>query len=131
MALWCLIIASESVNGSMRELYLKPWLGAATAKQIGLATATAIVVFIAWLFAPWLRATSTRAQLHVGATWVVLTFAFEALLALGLGLSLGAFLADYDPTRGGLMLLGLLVLLIAPKAGAWLHSVVGASGQSR
>ena len=123
-ALWCLIAAAESVNGSLRELWLKPWLGPTLAKQAGFASATVLVLAIAWLFAPWLGATSTRAQLQVGALWVVLTFAFEGLLAISLGLSLDGFLADYDPTRGGLMSFGLLVLLFAPKVGAWLHSGV-------
>lgn len=122
VALWCLILACESVNGSLREYYLKPWLGTAIAKQLSFLSATILVLSISWLFATWLRATTTRAQLHAGAIWVVLTFMTEALLAHGLGMSTDAFLADYDPTRGGLMLFGLLVLLVAPKAGAWLHA---------
>ena len=129
VALWCLIIASESVNGSFREIALKPWLGAALAKQVSFATATLLVLFIAWLFAPWLRATSTRAQLRVGAMWAILTFAFEAALAFGMGLSMAAFLASYDPRHGGLMLFGLSVLLLAPKIGAWLHSHYGVPGR--
>jgi hypothetical protein len=50
--------------------------------------------------------------------WAVLTFAFEAAVAWTMGLSLAAFLADYDPRRGGLMLFGLLVLLFAPVLAA-------------
>ena len=122
VALWCLIITSESVNGLLRELYLKPWLGTNVAKPISFAIATVLILLIAWLFAPWLGATTTRAQLKVGALWLVLTFAFEAMLAYALGLSPDAFLAEYDLTRGGLMLPGMLILLFAPRIGASVHS---------
>jgi hypothetical protein len=120
VALWFLIIACESVNGSLRELALTPWLGAERAGQVGFATAVVVILTLAGVFAPWLEAKTRRARWQVGLLWAVLTFVFEAVLARTMGLSLDAFVQDYDPARGGLMAYGLLVLLLAPTLGAWL-----------
>jgi hypothetical protein len=117
-ALWLLIMGCESVNGSLRESLLKPWLGAVVGARVGFAIAALLVLLIAYAFAQWLHATTLRAQLQVGMLWAVLTFAFEAAVAWTMGLSLAAFLADYDPRRGGLMLFGLGVLLFAPVLAA-------------
>lgn len=118
VALWFLVIAGESMNGSLRELVLEPRLGAAIAGRIGFATATLLALGIAWFFARWMQATGLRAQLQVGLLWAVLTLAFDAVVARATHLSLDAFLGDYDPSRGGLMAFGLLVLLVAPAIGA-------------
>jgi len=118
-ALWVLLFACESVNGALREAFLTPVVGPVVARQVGLATGTVLVLAIATLFHAWLGARTRRAQLQVGALWGVLTLAAEIALAWKLGLSPGAFLADYDATRGGVMAFGLLVLLLAPMVGAW------------
>jgi len=124
MALWWLVMAGESVNGSLRELVFEPWLGAVVAGRIGFAMAAALVLAIATLFAPWMQAATPPAQLRIGGLWAALTLAFEAALARVMGLSLDAFVADYDPARGGLMLAGLLWLLLAPMLGARLADAV-------
>lgn len=111
-------MACESVNGSLRELVLKPRLGVVVAEWISFATAAIVIIVIACLFASWLQAATRRAQLQVGMLWAALTLAFEALLARTMGLSLDEFVSDYDPGRGGLMSFGLLILLLAPMLGA-------------
>jgi hypothetical protein len=126
VALWWLIAATESVNGSVRELVLAPWLGDAAAQRIGFASACVLIVAIATVFAPWMRATGAAAQLRIGALWALLTLAFEAGLAAAMGLSPADFLADYDPRRGGLMAFGMALLVVAPMLGAWLRRVASA-----
>lgn len=123
VALWWLIAATESVNGSVRELVLVPWLGDAAAQRLGFMSACVLIVAIATVFAPWMRATGAPAQLRIGALWALLTLAFEAGLAVAMGLSRADFLADYDPRRGGLMAFGMALLLFAPMLGAWLRRV--------
>jgi hypothetical protein len=117
-ALWWLLMACESVNGSLRELVLEPWLGAVGAGRLSFALAALLVLAVATIFAPWMQARTQRAQLHIGLLWAALTLAFEAALARVMDVSLDAFLADYDPARGGPMLAGLLILALAPMLGA-------------
>jgi hypothetical protein len=55
----------------------------------------------------------------VGVLWVALTLAFEVSLGrLVLGYSWDRVLEDYDPTRGGFLSLGMLVLLLSPQIAA-------------
>jgi hypothetical protein len=121
LAVWLLIVALESVNGTLRELVLTPAVGDLRARQIGVGIGSLLVLAVAWSTVRWIGCRTLARQLGVGALWVVLTLAFELGLGLALGLSAERLLADYDPTRGGFLGLGLLVLLLAPLLAARLR----------
>lgn len=124
LLVWMLLIFAESVNGSVRQLVLVPAIGEHAAHQVGFMTASLLIWSIAALTALWLNADTSRRRLAVGALWLVLTLMFEAGLGLLLGYSREQMLADYDPRRGGLMLLAIPVLLLAPAIGARLRRAV-------
>ena len=119
IAIWLLILAAESINGTIRRLWLVPSLGEHTSHQIGVVVASALILLIAWLTARFLDARTFKAQLQIGVLWVVLMLCFEFGVGLAMGNSLQRLLAEYDLSRGGLMGLGFLVLLFAPAFGAW------------
>lgn len=127
IAIGLLILAAESVNGTIRRLWLDPVLvpalGERTSHQIGVLTASALILFIAWLTARWLDARTFTAQLKTGVLWVVLMLCFEFGVGLAMGNSMQIMLAEYDLSQGGLMGLGMLVLLFAPAFGAWAINV--------
>jgi hypothetical protein len=54
----------------------------------------------------------------VGALWVGLTLVFEFSLGRATGASWSRILSDYDPSRGGLMLLGMAFMFLAPMLAA-------------
>ncbi len=59
----------------------------------------------------------------VGLNWLVLTVTFEVLFGRFVaGLSWERIAAAYDITKGGLMSLGLLVLLISPMIACELRT---------
>jgi hypothetical protein len=118
IAIWLLILAAESISGTIRRMWLVPALGEHTAHQIGVVAASALILFIAWLTARWLDARTFKAQFQVGMLWVVLMLCFEFGVGLAIGNSMQSILAEYDLSRGGLMGLGFLVLLFAPVLGA-------------
>ncbi|HJR69882.1 MAG TPA: hypothetical protein VKA43_07565 [Gammaproteobacteria bacterium] len=118
LAAWVLIIAAETVHGILRQWLLVPVVGDLRARQIGVLIGSAIIFAIAWALARWIDARSLRAQLAVGAVWVVLTLCFEYTLGRLLGLPTERILADYDVARGGFMLFGLVFMLIAPALAA-------------
>jgi hypothetical protein len=62
--------------------------------------------------------------MQVGLVLVVLMLAFECGLGRALGYSWDRILADYDPSRGGLMLLGMIGLLYAPRFAATLRGTL-------
>lgn len=116
LAVLLLIILAEVVNGTVRQLLIMPLVGDFTARQIATATGCVFILLIAWATSPWLAATTRRDQWSVGALWLVLMLAFElAVGRLVAGVSWERLAADYDLLHGGLLGLGMLWLLCAPR----------------
>lgn len=112
---WLAIVFAESLNGTARELFLKPLVGDVRARQISFFTAMLVILTIAVFLVRWIRASNVFQMLAVGLLWAVLTFCFELLLARGvMNMSWEKFFADYDVFAGGLMAIGLLFLAFAP-----------------
>lgn len=119
---WLIIVFAESINGTLREFLISPVIGDLPARQIGFFIGSGLILFIAWLTAPWLKADTFNTQLKIGSLWLGLIVIFEFGLGYARGLSWERMLSDYNLAQGGLMSFGLLVLLFAPAFGAWLRS---------
>jgi hypothetical protein len=64
----------------------------------------------------WLKTTGAAQRITIGVVWVMLTAAFELFLGhCVMGLSMDRILSDYDVTRGGLMIFGLLIMMLSPS----------------
>ena len=111
---WLVLIAVESIHGVLRTLFLTPVVGDLRARQIGVAIGSVLVLGTALVFIRWMQPASGRSALRMGVLWLILTLAFEFSLGRALGRAWDQLLADYDLTRGGYMLFGLLVLALAP-----------------
>jgi hypothetical protein len=109
-----LIMLAETGHGVVREIFIAPVMGGLRARQLGVLIGCVIIFVIAWLTARWMGTSSRRQQLEVGAFWVMLTLVFEFALGRAQGASWTRMLDDYDPARGGFMLLGLAFMLFAP-----------------
>lgn len=120
LLLWLLIAIVETVHGTLRALFLVPKIGTLAANQFGVVFGSLLIVGIALLFSGWLRAKTLRQQFGAGISWVVLMLAFEVGLGRLLARSWDQILADYDPRQGGLMIVGMFVLLVAPWLAATL-----------
>jgi hypothetical protein len=121
---WLLIATAEVVHGILRMQFVRPLLGDLRARQLAVFTGSLLIVGIAWLLRRFLRAETLRQQFTVGAGWVLLMVSFDVLLGrFVIGYGWARITQDFDPSRGGLLLIGLLVMLVAP----WLVSRGGAS----
>ena len=96
-------------------------LGYLRARQLGIPIACVLVFLLAWATSRWLGAATRQVQITVGLWWAALTLAFEFILGRAIGLSWSRILADYDPSRGGFMILGLLFMMFAPLLAAKLR----------
>jgi hypothetical protein len=122
LAIWFVIMLTESIHGTLRTLYLEPLMGSFRARQLSTVTATIIIFTITWLTMRWMRAAgnnsgarfSTATCLNIGAIWVVLTLIFEFSLGTAFGMTWPRMLEDYDLTRGGLMGLGVAAMFVTP-----------------
>jgi hypothetical protein len=123
IAVWMLIMLVETAHGAIREIFIAPTLGDLRARQLGVFVGSLLILAIAWGAVRWMGAHTTRAQYLAGALWVSLTLLFEILLGRALNLSWYRILSDYNVARGGLMLLGLAFMLIAPRLAAKLRRI--------
>lgn len=119
--IWFLMMACETVHGIVRVLFLQPRVGDRLSRQLGMLTGSAIIFGVAYLFIGWLRPETPRRMVAVGFLWAALTFGFEILMGLAQGFSWNRILAEYDPSRGGLMAFGLAFMIAVPAlaVGRW------------
>jgi hypothetical protein len=111
---WMGFMLVETVHGAVRELFIAPEIGALRARQLGIPVGCVIVFVVAWFAARWMGAHTRRQQRIVGGLWVALTLAFEIGIGFAVGVPWEQVTADLDPTRGGLMLLGLAFMFATP-----------------
>src|SRR4026207_627552 len=108
---WFIIMGAEFTHGALRTIFLSPLLGDDSARQVSVLTGSIVIVFIAYILIPWVKARSLVALLAVGVLWLVLTMAVE----VGIGyyifkLSGEAIAAEFNLLEGRLLPLGLVVL---------------------
>lgn len=114
-AVWLLIAAAEVVHGILRMQLLRPLLGDLRARQVAIVSGSLIILAIAFLTRRFLRAATTGRQIAVGAFWATLMVAFDVLFGrFYIGYSWSRIAQDFDPSRGGFMLAGLAVMVLAP-----------------
>ena len=128
LAVWLLIILAETIHGILRGLFLVPVVGDLRARQIGVVIGSLIIVAIAAATIRWIGAKTHRELLVIGAVWLTLTLAFEFLFGRYVaGASWDRLLSGYDPTRGGFLALGMIVLLLSPLLAAKIRGLPTAS----
>ncbi|MBE9109396.1 hypothetical protein IQ273_08200 [Nodosilinea sp. LEGE 07298] len=117
IVVWLVFILAESVNGTVRTLWLIPALGPSLAHTVSFIIGSLLIVTLATLFVPWLKLSRWQG-LGIGLLWSSLTLAFEVGLGrLGLGYSWSQIGADYDIAHGGLMPFGLVLMALSPLIG--------------
>jgi len=122
----CIVIAlAETIHGILRVRLLNRRVGDHRARQIGVGTASLIILAIAWLTVPWIAPASAGDALAIGALWLAAMLAFE--ISLGrfvFHVSWGRIFSDFDLRRGGLLGFGMLVLFFAPLLMARMHGLI-------
>lgn len=123
-AVWLVIVAVESLHGTLRELFLAPLVGDFRARQVSVVTGSLLILGVAWLFVRWVGAGSAGRLAAAGLLWLCLTLLFEFGLGLFvLGYSWERVASDYDLSRGALMPFGLAFLALAPFVAARLRGL--------
>jgi hypothetical protein len=118
LLVWLLMMAIETIHGVLRNHFLLPVIGDVNSRQIGVLIGSALILAVAILTIGWIRPTSERSLLAIGALWLALTLAFEFGLGRALGRPWDAMLVDYDLSRGGLLSIGMVVLALSPWIAA-------------
>jgi len=115
LVVWLLLLVLAILNGAGREALLVPRLGPAVAHVISTLTLSVLIATTTWIAEPWIAPPTARAALATGATWLVMTLAFEFLAGHYLfGKPWPVLLADYHLLRGRIWVLVPIVTLFAP-----------------
>lgn len=123
ISVWAVIIAAETINGSLREIILVPRFGNILARQISFAIALVLILSIALFFVLWINAKGEFQLLIAGLVWIGLTICFELILGrIVMGLPWQRISADYDISQGGMMSFGLVFMLFAPLLASKLRA---------
>ena len=119
----CLILALEFAHGVARTLWLAPLVGDLPARQIGVAVGSLIILLVAVGTIRWIGARSPRQLFLVGLGWLALMISAELVLGRVLfGYPWSRIAVDFDPSRGGFLGVGMLVLAAAPAVAYRLRS---------
>ncbi|NTW55572.1 MAG: hypothetical protein HGB20_00835 [Chlorobiaceae bacterium] len=128
---WLMIVAAESVSGTLRRLFIAPLMGDMPSRQLGVFLGSAIIFLITVMTFRGMALRSSKEQLLAGAFWTVLTIGFEVGLGLLARATQERILSDYDLRQGGLMIFGLLFMLFSPFLAAKLPGVIDAQNHKR
>lgn len=122
LLVWLGIIFVETIHGVLRAIVLVPIVGDLRARQLGVPIGSLLILIVSILTITWLGTGKNTQLLCIGVLWVVLTLVFEFVLGYFiLGLAIDRLTSDYDMSRGGYMLLGLVFLLFSPLIAAKLR----------
>lgn len=112
-------MAAETLNGTLREIFIVPVLGGTDARRLSMAVALIVISSITFASIRWIGPADNYQLILLGAIWSAMTVFFEFAIAVAtVGQPLEVFARDYDIANGGLMPFGLVFLLFSPLAAA-------------
>ena len=77
LAIWFGILVLAIANGVLREEFLIPLLGKATALFLSGVLLSALILVVAYLSLPWFGPAPVASYIALGMTWLFLTLTFE------------------------------------------------------
>lgn len=112
---WIPGIPIAIVNGILREFWYRRFLTELRAHQLSAASFILFFGVYVWFVLNWLKLSSTRSALILGATWLALTVAFEFLFGhFVMGHSWSKLFDDYNLCAGRVWAMVLIWIVISP-----------------
>lgn len=120
LALWLVILMLAVANGILREAVLVPALGRFAGLMASGLFLSLLILLVAVIAAPWYGRLRAGTYWLIGAIWLVLTLVFE----FGMGRLVQhkpwhELLDAYTFSGGNVWPAVLLMVLVAPRVGAW------------
>lgn len=111
---WFPMLLLAIINGTLRDLGYKKYLGDLTAHQISTVTLITLFAFYIGYIINRFPPTSSTQAIFIGIIWVLLTLCFEFGFGRYRGNSWSVLFADYNLMKGRIWVLIPLWILIAP-----------------
>jgi hypothetical protein len=126
VAVWAGLLLVAVLNGGLRSTLLVPRFGEHTGHVVSTVILSAAILVLTWVAISWIGPHGTGDALRIGATWLVLTLAFEFLAGHYLfHTPWQTLMADYNVIRGRIWVVVLLTTLVAPLLAARLRDLPG------
>lgn len=122
-AVWCVLAIFTINNRFLRDNLYAPRFGKALTSLVALVLQLGAIVVVTWLLLAWVPGPHDTFDLWaVGVGWVVLSVLFDVVVVPSVdGTAWTMLLLEYDPRHGGVWVLVLATLLLAPPlVGSWL-----------
>ena len=125
IAIWLLMMAVETVHGIIRTACISPIIGDLRARQISVLVGSLLILALSFVFVGWIKAYALHQLVLVGIVWLALTVGFEIVMGrFVMAVSWERIASDYNIEKGGLMIFGLLIMLLAPLLTAKLRGKI-------
>lgn len=110
-----LIALAEVLNGNLRVRHLQRRLGRKRAKHWSFVTGFCLFATIAWCMLPWIDPQSFVQCLQIGLVWLILMTALDLYFGrFVFRLSWAKIRDDFNPRKGNLLGVGLVLLFFCP-----------------
>jgi hypothetical protein len=112
----CLFLAgAETIHGIVRMRFLVPRVGKPRAQRISIVTGSLLAFGICYLVVPTMGLHSQLSLLILGMVLSGFMAAFDIVIGrFAVRMPWPAVLADFNPAKGNLILIGLLLLFLFP-----------------
>lgn len=115
LTIWLIIAVGEIINGNIRVRYLQRRYGRHRAKQISFFSGVAIFATICWCFLSWIGPNNLLHCLSIGLIWAILMMFLDIYFGkFVFRFSWDKILEDFNPRKGNLLGVGILLLLFCP-----------------
>ena len=112
---WIGIAILEMGHRIIRAKFIAPKIGDFKSRQIGVASGSILILVYTWIVFPWLSLNTATDAIQVGGLWLLCMLLFE--------FTVGHFvfrfpwkwlLNDFNLFKGRLLMIGMLILAMAP-----------------
>lgn len=116
-ASWAPGVPIAILNGLLRELWYKEFLGELSAHQLSALSFILLFGLYVWFVLPWIALPSSGAAWTLGLVWLAITVAFEFLFGhYVMGHPWERLVHDYNLLAGRVWVLVLVWIVLAPTA---------------
>ncbi|MBD3824347.1 MAG: hypothetical protein IE916_07545 [Epsilonproteobacteria bacterium] len=110
-----LMAFGEVVNGNIRVRILHAKFGKERAKRLSFVSGLSIIYLICWFTLPWVAPKSYEDCLMIGALWFFVMLCLDIYFARYIfRLGWSKIADDFNPAKGNLLGVGMVLLLLAP-----------------
>lgn len=121
---WIGIAILEMAHGIIRARFIAPKIGDLRSRQIGVASGSILILAYTWIVFPWLSLNTASDAIQVGGLWLLCMLLFEFTVGhFVFHFSWKWLLNDFNLFKGRLLIIGMLILALAPWISGRLHGM--------